>query len=98
VRELAETKPALWRGVILCNASTGPDFSKSPDYQRRPRVYIDAGSDEHAEDRLKQYQESALAHGGLVEFYIYPGENHQIVSIAAKLERTRHMVHFIFEE
>jgi hypothetical protein len=98
VSKLVEARPALWRGVMLCNPSTLPDFSKAPGFQRRPKLFIDVGGDEHKDDVLKHYQESSLAYGALVEFYIYPGENHQIVSIEAKLERTKHMVHFIFEE
>ena len=98
VSELAQTKPALWRGVILCNPGVLPDFSKLPNYQPRPKIFIDAGGNEHKDDLLKDYQGSTLFNGALVEFYTYPGENHQIVSIDAKIERTKHMMHFVFEE
>ncbi len=96
--ELAETKPGPWRGLILLNPSQFPDFSKLSLFQSRPKIMLDTGGEEHAENRFKKYQQDALNSGVVVEFYTYPGENHQIVASANKLERTRHLAHFIFEE
>jgi hypothetical protein len=93
-----EDSPVLWKGAMFLNPGILPDFSKSPRFQARPRIFLDAGGEEHAENRFKKYQETALGSGAVVEFYIYPGENHRIVSSAIRLERARRVAHFIFEE
>jgi dipeptidyl aminopeptidase/acylaminoacyl peptidase len=48
--------------------------------------------------RLKEYQEDALKSGVMVEYVIHPGEGHHLVSNVAQLERTKAIMHFIFEE
>ncbi len=90
--------PGLWAGAILLNPGGLPDFSKSPLFQQRPRILISAGGNEHEEDRLKKYQADALKSGVLVDVIIHPGEGHHLVGNAAQLERTKAMMHFIFEE
>jgi predicted esterase len=90
--------PGLWNGAIFLNPSELPDFSKSPRFQARPRIYLDAGGEEHEEDRFKKFQKDALASGGVVEFFAYPGETHRIVGSEARLTRARRVAHFVFEE
>jgi hypothetical protein len=96
--ELVEKTPGLWKGIILLNPSKLPDFSKSPRFQRRPKILIVAGGEEHEDERFKQYQADALKYGVMVEYVIAPGETHRFVGKAAKLERAEAVEHFIFEE
>jgi len=96
--KMVETKPAPWRGLILLNPSQLPDFSKSPWFQSRPKILLDAGGEEHMEGRFKQYQTNALNSGVVVEFFSHPGETHRTVGVDAKLNRARELKHFIFEE
>jgi hypothetical protein len=96
--EFVAKYPGLWQGIIFLNPSGLPDFSKSPLFQQRPKILISAGSNEHEDDRFKQYQSEALKSGVLVEYFISPGEGHHFVGNAAQLERTKAMMHFIFEE
>ena len=95
---MVATNPAPWRGVILLNPGVLPDFSKSPWFQTRPKILLDAGGEEHEEDRFKRYQTNSLNSGVVVEFYLHPGETHRTVGIDAKLGRARELKHFIFEE
>ena len=96
--QLIAKSPKLWKGVILLNPAQLPDFSKSPMFQPRPKILISAGGEEHEEGRLKKYQADGLKEGVVVEFLIHPGEGHHLVGNAAQLERTKAMMHFIFEE
>jgi hypothetical protein len=96
--QLVQTNPALWRGLILLNPSALPDFAKAPKSQLRPKMLLDAGGEEHLEDRFKKYQKDALNFGVVVEFYTHPGETHRMVGAAPRLERARELKHFIFEE
>jgi hypothetical protein len=88
----------LWKGLILLNPSQLPDLSKVPGLRQRPKILISAGSEEHEEDRFKKYQADALNYGGIVEYIIHPGENHHLVGNDAQRERSRAIMHFIFEE
>jgi hypothetical protein len=90
--------PGPWKGAILLNPTTLPDFSQSPPFQPRPKILISSGSEEHQEARLKKYQADALNYGGVVEYIIHPGENHTLVGNAAQLARTQAIMRFIFEE
>jgi hypothetical protein len=96
--QLVETNPAPWRGLILLNPSQLPDFSQSPRFQLRPKMLLDAGGEEHEENRFKKYQKDALNSGVVVEFYTHQGETHRMVGTGPKLERARELKHFIFEE
>jgi len=96
--ELIEKTPGLWKGIILLNPTQLPDFSKSPRFQRRPKVLISAGSEEQEAERFKQYQANVLKDGVMVEYIIAPGEAHRFVGKAAKLKRAEAVEHFIFEE
>lgn len=95
---LMETNAAPWRGLILLNPGVLPNFSKTSWFQSRPRILLDAGGEEHMEERFKKYQQEALAHGVVVEFFTHPGETHRTVGINAKLGRSREMMRFIFKE
>jgi hypothetical protein len=95
---LVATNPAPWRGLILLNPGRLPDFSKSPRFQLRPKILLNAGGAENLEDRFKKYQQEALAHGAVVEFFTHPGETHRMVGTDGKLARARILKRFIFEE
>jgi predicted esterase len=96
--ECVTQSPGLWKGIILLNPTQLPDFSKSPPFQSRPKILISAGGEEHEADRLKKYQADALNWGVLVDYVIHPGEPHHLVGNAGELERTKAMMHFVFEE
>lgn len=96
--DLVEKTPGLWRGIILLNPSRLPDFSKSPLWQKRPKILISAGSEEHADERLKRYQANALQWGVLVEFLVSPGEAHRFIGKMAKQQRLQKVSQFVFEE
>jgi hypothetical protein len=96
--QLVETNTAPWRGLILLNPSTLPDFSQSPKQQLRPKMLLDAGGEEHDENQFKKFQKDCLDWGVVVEFYTHPGETHRMVGTTPKLERARELKHFIFEE
>jgi hypothetical protein len=96
--ELMAKSPELWKGAILLNPGGLPDFSNSPADQLRPRILISAGARELEEATLKQYQESTLKSGLLVDYLIHPEEGHALVGNAAQLERTKAIMHFVFEE
>jgi len=96
--QMVETNTAPWRGLIMLNPSALPDFSKLPVFEARPKILLDAGGEEHEEDRFKKYQKDALNSGVIVEFYTHPGETHRTVGIDAKLQRSQELMHFIFEE
>jgi hypothetical protein len=96
--ELMAKKPDQWKGAIFLNPITLPDFSKSPLFQTRPKILISAGSEESETDRFKKYQVDALNQGVMVDFIIHPGEQHHMVGNSAQLERTKAMMHFMFEE
>jgi concanavalin A-like lectin/glucanase superfamily protein len=96
--QLVETNSAPWRGLILLNPTSLPDFSQTPWFQSRPKILLDAGGEEHREDYFKRFQKDALSFGAVAEFYTHPGETHRMVGIAPKLQRARELKHFIFEE
>ena len=96
--QLVATNSAPWRGLILINPSELPDLSKLPRFQSRPKMLLDAGGEEHEEDRFQRYQKGALNSGVVVEFYTHPGETHRFVGSVARLERVREEMRFIFEE
>lgn len=98
MNEVLTNAPGLWEGVILLNPSELPDLSSAPLLQPRPKILISAGGDEGEDERFKKYQEDSLKSGVLVEYVIHPGEGHHIVGNAAQLERTKAIMHFIFEE
>jgi hypothetical protein len=95
---LVQTNPAAWRGLILLNPTQLPNFSKSPWFQTRPKILLDAGGEEHDEERFKNFQKDGKAWGVVVEYYTHPGETHRMVGAASKLERARELERFIFEE
>ena len=90
--------PGLWKGAIFLNPGMLPDFSKSPPFQSRPKILISAGSEEGEGDRFKQFQANSLNYGVMVDYVIHPDEGHTLISDAARLERTKAMMHFVFEE
>ena len=98
LNECIEKSPALWRGAILLSPTGLPDFSKSSPFQQRPKILVSTGGEEYGNDRFKQYQEESLKSGVIVESVISPGEGHFFVGNAGQLERTKAMIHFIFEE
>ncbi|HEY5043665.1 MAG TPA: hypothetical protein VIK53_16960, partial [Verrucomicrobiae bacterium] len=96
--QMVQINSTPWRGLMLLNPSALPDFSKLPLFQERPKILLDAGGEEHDEDRFNKYQKDALNSGVIVEFYTHPGETHRTVGIDAKLQRSKELMHFIFEE
>lgn len=97
--ECIAKSPNLWKGAILLNPTQLPDFSNSPSGQQRPKILISAGeAEQHKTDQLKKYQEDALKFGVIAEVIVHPGEGHHLIGNAAQLERTKAMVHFIFDE
>jgi len=96
--QMVTTNSAPWRGLILLNPSELPDFSTLPLFQPCPKILLDAGGEEHMEDRFKKYQKDALNSGVIVEFHTHPGETHRTVGVDAKLQRSRELMRFIFEE
>jgi hypothetical protein len=96
--EFVEKTPGLWKGIILLNPVSLPNFSKSSLFQRRPKILICAGGKEHQDELFKKYQEDALKDGVIVEYIIQPGETHRFIGKAAKLERAKAAERFIFEE
>ena len=98
VSKFIEEHPGPWRGVALLNPAGLPDFSKMPLGQTRPRILIDDSSCGNSQERLKSFQQEALNHGVMVDIAIHPDEGHRIMGNDARLERTRTMMHFIFEE
>jgi hypothetical protein len=96
--QLVETNPAPWRGLILLNPGALPDFSKLSLFQGRPKILLDAGGEEHMEERFRKYQKDALNSGVVTEFYTHPGETHRTVGVTAKLRRSGELMRFIFEE
>ena len=63
-----------------------------------PKILISSGGLEMRDDGFKRYQEDALKSGVIVETHIHPGEGHHLVGNAAQRERTKAMVHFVFDE
>jgi dipeptidyl aminopeptidase/acylaminoacyl peptidase len=59
---------------------------------------IEDSSSGYGSDRLKSFQQEALNHGVVVDIAIHPDEGHRIMGNEARLERTRNMMHFIFEK
>jgi hypothetical protein len=98
VSKFIEEHPGPWRGVALLNPAGLSDFSKMPLWQKRPRVLIEDSSSGYGSDRLKSFQQEALNHGVVVDIAIHPDEGHRIMGNEARLERTRNMMHFIFEK
>jgi hypothetical protein len=98
MKEVLINSPGLWKGVIFLNPGALPDLSKAPWLQQRPRILISAGGEEQEEGRLNNFQQEALKSGAMVEYVIHPGEWHHIVGNAAQLERTKAILHFVFEE
>jgi hypothetical protein len=96
--QLVQTNPAPLRGLILLNPSGLPDFSRAPQFASRPKILLDAGGEEHDEDKFKKFQKDCLAWGVGVQFYTHPGETHRMVGTTAKLGRAKELKHFIFEE
>jgi hypothetical protein len=96
--QLVETNPAPWRGVLLLTPGVLPNFSRLSPFQLRPKVLVDAGSEEHEEDRFKQYQLDSLRSGVVVEYYTFPGENHFMVGADWTFGRIMEEKRFIFEE
>jgi hypothetical protein len=95
---LVERTPGLWKGVILLNPSQLPDFSKLPYLQQRPKILVVAGSEEHEDQRFKEFQANALNNGVLLEYLTPPTETHRFVGKTGKRIRAEAVEHFIFEE
>jgi hypothetical protein len=96
--EVLTNSPGLWKGIILLNPGALDDLSDAPWFQQRPKILIMSGSEEKVDAWLEKYQTDALQSGVMVEYVIHPGEEHHIVGNAAQLERTKAIMHFIFEE
>ena len=96
--ECLARSPGLWKGAIFLNPTKLPDFSELPPFQQRPKILISAGELEGEDARFKQYQENALQSGVMADVVIAPGEAHHFVGNTAQLQRTRAIMHFIFEE
>jgi len=96
--QLLEKSPGRWKGAVFLNPSGLPDFSQSPMWQSRPKILLSAGGEEHQDYLFKKFQADAASHGAVVDYVIHPGENHHLVGNAAQLERTKAIMHFIFEE
>jgi acetyl esterase/lipase len=95
---LLEKTPQFCAGAIFLNPGMLPDFAKAPPLQKRPRIFLNAGGEEHLETHFKQYQAQSLQHGAIVEYNINPSENHRFVGITGKLERLKAVNHFIYQE
>ncbi len=94
-----EQHPGMWAGAIIMGPGQLPDFSKSPPIQSRPRILISTGGqDNYNDEAFKRYQAESLKSGVKVEYVIHPDEGHVVVGNAALLERTRAIMHFIFDE
>jgi hypothetical protein len=96
--EFVTQAPSRWRGLILLNPSELPDFAGTPRLGSKPKILISAGAEEHEETRLINYQDDSLKSGVMVDTEVAAGESHMFVGNLAQLERTRAMMHFIFEE
>jgi hypothetical protein len=96
--QFVERMPAPWRGIIFLNPTGLPNFSGTPMFQHRPKIFISAGGDEWDLPRFPRFQSESLKSGVVVEYFISPGEGHHFVGNAAQLLRTTAMAHFIFEE
>jgi hypothetical protein len=93
-----EDSPSLWKGAIFLNPTILPYFSKSLPFQSRPKILISTGGDEQEDDRFKRFQAEALKSGVMVDYVIHASEGHHLVGNAAQLERTRAIMHLMFEE
>src|SRR5665213_782893 len=96
--QMLTNTPGLWKGVIMLQGTDYPDFSSVPPFQSKPRIMITAGGRELKEDRLKKYQQDALSHGVVVEYFIHPDDAHVIIGNGSRMDRAKESMHFIFEE
>jgi len=99
--EVMTNSADLWKGAIFLNPTGLPDFSQVPDHwlvQARTKILISAGAEEGQEQFFKKYQTEALCSGVIVEYVIHAGENHHLIGNAAQFERSKAIMHFIFEE
>lgn len=96
--QLAQGQPGLWKGLLLLNPGQMPELDNFPSGQPAPRILISAGDQEHEDKRFQQYQLNAMSRGVPVEAFAHTNSTHFLVSVKALQERTKAMVHFIFDE
>ncbi len=91
-------RPELWSGAIFLNPGAVPDLSKLPRNKLVPKILISVGELEGRGEGLKQYQESAIKYGMIVNFVEHKGATQLLQSKSAVLERTQAIVHFVFDD
>jgi dipeptidyl aminopeptidase/acylaminoacyl peptidase len=90
--------PGMWKGGIFLEDDQLPDFSPSPRFESRPKIFLCSGSEDQMEPRFKQFQKEAIRYGVLVEYVIHPGENHVLVGVAGRLARMQAIARFLQED
>jgi hypothetical protein len=94
---LADT-PGIWKGAIFLNCYPNIGVMKSSPFQSQPSILMSVGSMEYQDYQLKQLQTNSIKSGVMVKYIIHPGEGHHLCGNAAQLERTRAIMHFMFDE
>jgi len=96
--QFIEKAPECCAGAIFFGPGYLPNFSKSPKFQKRPRIYLSAGGEEYEERQFQQYQREAIKTGALVEYSTHSTETLRFFGVAGKEARLQALNHFIFEE
>jgi len=101
--QLIIQRPELWKGAMFLAPSALPDFLKMPRGKPAPKILIslagfESGEGQGLEEQITQYQETALTYGVVVD-YIEDKEAPQLLqSRPDVLERTKAIVHFVFDD
>ena len=91
-------RPELWKGAIFLNPGRLPDFSKLPGGKPVPKILISVGGLEGRGGELKQVQAGAIKYGMIVDYIEHKGATQLLQSKPDLLERTKAIIHFVFDD
>jgi hypothetical protein len=98
LNNLITQRPALWKGAIFHNPGRLPDVSKLPWGKPAPKILISVGELVGQAEEFKQYQETALNYGVVVDYIEDKGAPQLLQSKPDVLERTKAIIHFVFDD
>lgn len=92
ISNLADSRPELWKGVLILSPSGLPDLSRC----RLSSMFIDAGElDPGQKERLSTYQAEAARVGVAVDLVVHPKAPHTSWSRTTEKARVEALVGFL---
>jgi hypothetical protein len=98
LNNLIVQRPELWKGAIFLNASGLPDFHKLPEHKPVPKILISVADLERWGGGRESYQEEVIKYGVIVNYIGDKGAPQLLQSKPDVLERTKAIIHFVFDD